>query len=191
MGKKKKETGNEVDWREARRLRAWEMLQQGLTQREIAEKLGVTQGAVSQWLKRVREGGVEALQRRKAPGATPRLSKAQREQLPALLERGPEAYGFEGPRWTRAEVAEVIKRTFGVSYHPSHVGRILRAMGVDLQEIVAAPPPGSERSAQPSPPEETMPRQNKKSRRESPAHSLARRGVRVATGRTKKKSITK
>jgi hypothetical protein len=44
------------DWREARRSRAWELKQKGWEQCDIAEALGVTDGAVSQWVKRVREG---------------------------------------------------------------------------------------------------------------------------------------
>ena len=37
-----------TNWREGRRLRAWELHQQGWKQQEIADALGVTQGAVSQ-----------------------------------------------------------------------------------------------------------------------------------------------
>jgi predicted transcriptional regulator len=36
------------DWKEGRRLRAWELSQQGWKQREIAEALGVSKAAVSQ-----------------------------------------------------------------------------------------------------------------------------------------------
>ena len=35
-----------VDWREGRRLRAWELHEAGWTQAEIAKALGVTPGAV-------------------------------------------------------------------------------------------------------------------------------------------------
>jgi len=36
----------------------------GWSQQQIAEALGVTAGAVSQWMRRGREGGEEALKRR-------------------------------------------------------------------------------------------------------------------------------
>jgi transposase len=125
-----------TDWREGRRFRAWELKRQGWKQKDIAAALGVTPGAVSQWLKRAREGGVEALRRRKAPGARPRLSAPQRAQIPGLLARGAEAFGFRGDLWTRERVAKVIRREFGVSYHPGHVGRILRACGWSLQKPI-------------------------------------------------------
>ena len=35
-----------VDWREGRRLRAWELKQQGWSQQEIANALGVSKGAL-------------------------------------------------------------------------------------------------------------------------------------------------
>jgi transposase len=115
-------------WKEARRLQAWHLKQQGWPQRQIAEALGVSQGAVSQWMTRAREGGPEALRRRPPPGAPPRLTPAQLAQLPGLLERGPEAYGFRGQLWTRGRIAAVIRVAFGVSYHPRHVGRLCQAI---------------------------------------------------------------
>jgi transposase len=119
---------------EYRRFRAWELHEQGWKQKDIANVLDVTPGAVSQWLSRARGKGVEALRRRKAPGAKPRLTSEQKAQIPELLECGAEAFGFRGDVWTRKRVAAVIRREFGVSYHPSHVGRILRQLGWSLQK---------------------------------------------------------
>jgi transposase len=118
------------DWREGRRLRALELSEQGWKAIRIAEALGVTRGAVSQWLQRAREGGgPEALRHRKPPGARPRLTAAQRAQIPALLAKGAESYGFIGDVWTTVRVATVIKRALGVRYHPAHVSRLVRQLG--------------------------------------------------------------
>jgi transposase len=124
------------DWLEGRRLRAWALHQAGWTGKAIAEALGVTEGAVSQWLKRAREGGEAALQRRIAPGPTPKLTAEQRARLPELLSCGAEAYGFLGEVWTTERVATVIEREFGVRYHPTHVGRLLRACGWSVQKPI-------------------------------------------------------
>jgi transposase len=124
-----------TDWCEGRRLRAFELKQQGWSQQRIAEALGVSKGAVSQWMKRARDGGgVEALKRQPAPGATPRLSEQQRMKLPELLAQGAQAHGFRGEVWTCERVATVIRREFGVSYHPAHVSRVVRALGLSLQK---------------------------------------------------------
>src|SRR3990170_4898087 len=84
------------DWREGRRFRAWELKQQGWKQQDIAKALGVSPGAVSQWLKAAREGGPEALRRHPAPGPQPRLTPEQKAEIPELLAKGAEAYGFGG-----------------------------------------------------------------------------------------------
>jgi transposase len=116
-----------TDWREGRRLRAFELKQEGWKQKEIADALGVTKGAVSQWMKRAKEEGVEGLRHKPPPGAKPRLSAEQRARLPELLAKGASAHGFRGEVWTCERVAQVIRKEFGVVYHPAHVSRVLRA----------------------------------------------------------------
>lgn len=125
------------DWREAIRFRAFDLSQQGWHQAAIAKALGVTPGAVSQWLKRAREGGgKEALRSVKASGRPPDLSPEQLAQLPAFLEKGAEHFGFRGQVWTRSRVGEVIRRLFGVSYSDSHVGRLIAKIDWSLQKPV-------------------------------------------------------
>jgi len=124
-----------ADWREGRRLRAWELKEQGWSQRRIAEALGVTEGAVSQWVKRARAGGGgDALRHRRPPGRPARLTAEQRAQIPALLAQGAEAHGFIGQVWTTKRVAAVLARTFRVRYDPSHVARLLKRLGWSVQQ---------------------------------------------------------
>ncbi len=124
------------DWREGRRFRAWELKEQGWQDCRIAEALGVTRGAVSQWFKRAREGGIDALRRHPAPGPQSRLTDEQREQIPQLLTKGAEAYGFRGDVWTTVRIAAVIKEVFGVSYHPDHISRLLKSIGWSVQKPI-------------------------------------------------------
>ena len=125
-----------MDWREFRRRRAWELKEQGWKQKDIATALGVSKGAVSQWMRRAQTQGVEALRRHPAAGARPKLTAEQQAQLPDLLAQGAEAFGFRGQVWTTKRVAEVIERTFGVKYHPAHCSRLLRALKHSVQKPV-------------------------------------------------------
>jgi transposase len=122
------------DWREGRRLRAFELKQEGWKQQEIAYALGVSKGAVSQWMKRAQEQGVESLRHKPPPGASPRLSEEQLAKLPELLAQGAPAHGFRGEVWTCERVAKVIHKEFSVSYHPAHVSRLVRKLGLSLQK---------------------------------------------------------
>ena len=124
------------DWREARRMRAWELHEHGWKQKDIAAALGVTEGAVSHWFKKAKTQGVEALRHQPAPGATAKLTQERRAQLPGLLAKGAEAFGFRGQVWTTARVAYLIKLQFGVSYHPAHCSRLLRAIKYSLQKPI-------------------------------------------------------
>ena len=112
------------------------MKAKGWSQQKIAEALGVTAGAVSQWMRRGREGGEEALKRRPRLGAEPKLTAEQRAQIPVLLAQGAEAFGFRGDVWTAKRVAIVIRRAFRVRYHPHHVGKLLRAGGWSVQKPI-------------------------------------------------------
>jgi transposase len=120
--------GSHTNGKEARRLQAWQLKPQGWPQRQIAAALGVSEAAVSQWMKGAREAGPAALHHRPPPGARPRLSAAQLARLPELLHGGPAAYGFRGELGTRGRIATVIRLECGVSSHPIHVGRLCQAM---------------------------------------------------------------
>jgi transposase len=127
-------TKKPCSWQEGRRLRAWALFQQGWKVGQIAAALGVTHGAVSQWLSRARNEGEAALYDRPRPGRVSRLTPQQQATVPALLAQGAKAWGFRGDRWTRERVAHVLRRQFGVTYHPAHISRLLAGWGFSLQK---------------------------------------------------------
>lgn len=67
----------------------------------------MTEGAVSQWMKRGLEGGEEALKAHPAKGARPRLTAEQQAQIPLVLAKGASAYGFRGEVWNSRLIAKV------------------------------------------------------------------------------------
>jgi transposase len=122
------------DWKEQRRLRALALKRAGWTHEEVAEALGVSKGAVSQWMRRVAAAGEKGLRTHHHPGAIPKLTPAQQHRLPDLLSPGAEAYGFRGEFWNSARVREVIRHEFQVSYHKHYIARLLRALGWTPQQ---------------------------------------------------------
>lgn len=125
-----------ANWREYRRLRAWEMHQQGYKQCAIAKAVGLTPSAVSRIIARGKAGGVEALRHQKPVGRQARLSDEQREQLVVELAQGAEAHGFAGDVWTTERVAQFIAARFGVKYHRDYMGPLLRQLGWSPQRPV-------------------------------------------------------
>jgi transposase len=51
-----------------------------------------------------------------------------------LLSQDPTEYGWPTSLWTGRRVAELIRQQFAVRYHPAHVRRLLRAMGLSRQK---------------------------------------------------------
>jgi transposase len=123
-------------WKEAQRIRGWELHENGWKQKAIAEALGVAESTVSGWVRKGNAAGVEALRNQPGRGRRPKLSAEQRKKLPELLKRGAVSYGFRGDIWTNPRVAQVIRREFGITYHPAHVSRILEELGWTPQKPI-------------------------------------------------------
>src|SRR6185503_2388078 len=116
--------------------RAWELHKKGWTNSHIADALGVSEPAVSHWLKVARSHGVNALRRRRPRGRRERLSKAQLRTIPKLLKHGPQEFGFEGDVWTCRRIAIAIAQSLGVRYHPDHVKKLMHALRWSFQKPV-------------------------------------------------------
>jgi transposase len=119
---------------EARRRRAAEYFHARKPLPEIADLVGVHLSSVKRWRQAWREGGVKALAARPHPGPATKLSAEQKEKLVVLLKAGPLAAGYRTDLWTCRRVAEVVRKTFRVSYHADHVGRILHDLGFTPQK---------------------------------------------------------
>jgi transposase len=96
--------------------------------------MDLSQSRISQLYHQFQREGEAGLVVKRAPGAAPKLTPEQRAQLPELLSKGAEHYGFEGAVWTRARVGEVIQQHFGVTYEVSSIGLILKELGFTLQK---------------------------------------------------------
>lgn len=116
-----------------RRL-AVELLQDGMTQEQVAARLQVSRSSIKRWKKAFAGGGHAALTPKPRPPRGRRLSEQQCERLCEILVAGPLEAGFDNDLWTCRRVAEVVRREFGISYHPDHLGRILHALGFSPQQ---------------------------------------------------------
>lgn len=121
--------------KEYRRVLAVQWADEGVKQSVIAERLGVTQGCVSQWVKRAHQGGKEALKTKPFPGHPPKLPDAAVPLiLKALEELGPEGFGYEDQRWTTQRIADAIATLTKIQYSQSHMSKLLRRWGWSWQK---------------------------------------------------------
>lgn len=119
---------------EVLRRRCVELKEAGWKQKHIASALGLTEGWVSQTLKKYREQGPDGLLARKPTGSPPKITAQELSHLVEELNLGAVSHGFPGHVWTRVRVNVVIGRLFGVSYDPTQVGRLLKKAGWSLQK---------------------------------------------------------
>ena len=119
---------------EARRRRAAEFFQERKPLRRIALLLGVSLSSVKRWKRTWKAEGVEGLAAKPHPGPEPKLSEKQRQSLTKILLRGPVVAGYRTDLWTCARVSKVVRKQFGVSYHPAHMGRVLHDLGFSPQK---------------------------------------------------------
>lgn len=99
----------------------------GESPEELARTLDVARSAIYRWVKSYREGGLEALREKKAPGRAKLLSDDQLEFIRYIVvSTSPPFWSFPTVMWTRAMVAELVERVFGLSYSVEGIGRLMR-----------------------------------------------------------------
>jgi transposase len=114
---------------ERRRMLAARLLQQGVSEAEVARRVGAHRQSVNRWAQQLAQGGRPALKRAPRTGRPPQLSAADRRRIEQALKRGPEALGYRTGLWTAWRVADLIERECGVKYSTVQAWRVLRALG--------------------------------------------------------------
>ena len=114
---------------EARRRLAASLLAKGRGIREVSRTIGAAPSSVKRWKDALEQGGKNALKSKPHTGRPSRLSSEQRQRLLHILQQGPRAAKIRTDQWTCRLIGRMIRRFFGVKYHPDHVSRILRGLG--------------------------------------------------------------
>lgn len=126
-------TADERARREQVRQAAADWIEQGASDQEVATRFRVTRMSANRWRRTLADGGRAALASKGAGGAHCRLSPAQLDELAALLDAGPAAWGWNDQCWTLPRIAEVVHTRFGVDYTLPGLDLLLHRMGWSVQ----------------------------------------------------------
>jgi transposase len=125
------------DGQETLRVRGVKLLQEGWTQAQVGEALGVSERVVQRWQKRFRRGGWKAVYKRtrgRDSESQMVLSAAQQSKLVKMIKScHPDQLRIPALLWTRSAVQELIERECSIKLDLSTVGRYLARWGFTLK----------------------------------------------------------
>src|SRR5437899_4075669 len=104
---------------ERRRMEAARLLREGLSQSQVAWRVGVHRQSVSRWARDLEESGVRGLRQAKRTGRPAKLSPAELRDLERALKRGPEAFGVACGLWAVKLMRDRSETQCGVRIHVS------------------------------------------------------------------------
>lgn len=115
------------------------VIDQGLPATQVGQKLGIPTTTVSEWGRKYRDGGMQALEPKARGGAGIRrrgTSAARRDAVVAVKRAQPQS----GSR----RIRDVVKRFFGIGASETTVRRVLKQEGLARKREAPAPKPRRE-----------------------------------------------
>lgn len=121
--------GRSKDAKAARRMLALALVLEGRSRTEAAESCGMDRQTLRDWVHRYNTEGLAGLANRSLPGRAPRLDAAQRSELAAIVETGPDPEADGVVRWRRIDLCQIVEQRFGVRVAERTMGAILHRLG--------------------------------------------------------------
>lgn len=127
--------GRKIDKEELkkRRVKGGALLDEGMSQAEVARRVGVSRESVRRWAAM----SPTELNKVRTLGRPSRLKAAERERLREILLAGPKAAGFQTELWTVPRVRRTIAQRLGLKFSTVHVWRLLGQLGFSPQKAVS------------------------------------------------------
>jgi transposase len=120
---------------EEMRIRAVQRVQDGESPEKVIQALGFARACIYNWLARYRAGGWDALKTGKRSGRPKKLEGRHLSWIyRTVVEKDPLQMKFAFALWTRAMIAVVIRRQFGIKLSEASVGRLMRQLGLTCQK---------------------------------------------------------
>jgi transposase len=113
-----------------RRMTAGQMLLEGATDEEVADRLHISKHTVKRYRSIIDAGGLEALEALGVGGRVSVLDEQALAWLASALNDSARVYGFESDAWTNARLRALIERRFGVKFSRVYVWQLATKLGL-------------------------------------------------------------
>ena len=124
---------------EHRRCLAIRRLLDGYSVQEVAEFLGVEPRSVRRWWQVFSRHGWQGLAARSGAGRPRKLDPTQEKIVLRWLQESPTAFGFATELWTCPRLSRLIRKEWGIRFHPGYLPTWLRQRGFTLQRPERVP----------------------------------------------------
>jgi transposase len=114
------------------RLQIVRLAHRGRARQDIAADLGVHRKTVTRWLNAYCDGGLAALQPKKAPGKPGHIPASLADEVRRWVIDGPSKQGLDRANWTHEELADHLRQTKGLRTSRSAVQRCCANIGIRL-----------------------------------------------------------
>ena len=139
----------EEDRAAAARMQAIAGALEGLPRAEAARLAGIDRQALRDAVVRYNAEGLAGLHDRPRPGRPARLDGAQKAALKQVVLDGPDVEATGLSTWTLSELCREVEERWSVSYHPSHMGKLMHQLDLSWQKARPSHPKCKGRSARP------------------------------------------
>lgn len=116
------------------RLHAVLLVAQGMSCRQVANKLGDGARTVAYWLRRFEEEGLSGLADGEKLGRPKRLNESQLEKVETALRGFPEEVGMDANLWDGKVLSAYMKQEWGINLGIRQCQRLFRQLGFRLRK---------------------------------------------------------
>lgn len=107
---------------------------QGDTIAELAERHGVTEKTIQNWLERFEERPIDqAPYDEHRSGRPPKLTDEERDEFLMDLHKSPSVFGYDSSTWTPELATEHLKDKYDADYSTRHVRRIINRSSIESE----------------------------------------------------------
>lgn len=118
---------------ETYRFAAVRLRKEGVVASVIAKAFGIRDTSVYRWLSNRQRKGLNSLKSTKAVGPPPSLLPEQFQKLLVWLRQPASTLGYATDLWSGPRIRHLLKHRCGVNYHPKHMPRLLRRLGLVIK----------------------------------------------------------
>ena len=107
---------------------------EGICQDQVADTLQVSVESIRLWLRAFLLHGVQGIATKKSSGRPPKLTKTQKRELAAIIDKGPAEAGFLSNCWRSPMLQHLIYEKYRISYSVHYISQLLKNMGFSYQK---------------------------------------------------------